>query len=642
MSNEGKKNIFARFFGAIWRWIKRHKVLTVILVLLIALIIYVVNVVNKAKELLNNNSFDFATVETKDLTNSVSATGKIVGLDKKNAQAGITGVEFTEINVEVGDYVEAGQVIAILDSSDIQENIDIAKKQLNASEANNSIGVNGAARTLNNAEVNRDKDAEKADVNIARAWDAYVNAANAAKEATDKYNNAVNARKSAEEKRNAAAGALGTSQASATNQWAQQFEPYKNNLISAMENANVKSTIQDVVKAYDVSNFVTCNLHASQHKDPVAQPTDENDPNYADDLSLYNDYLANGISDFLTDSDNAIGAGDAQSINTLISKLKEISNAYLTQEATAGNNLATAETALASAQSTEAALKSAMDSADSTADSLWNSYNDMIRAKEDTRRMDDSTVATAADSLNTTRNTAAVSNLPSKQNIENLEEQLDKCTVTAPMSGTVTAVNFKKGDKYDGVTPIIVVEDESAYQVSAEIDEYDISKIEIGQAVQIRTNGTGDLELEGKVVSIAPHATTLPASLGSAAASSANVTYNILIDILTPNNDLKMDMTAKIVIITDSKKNCKCIPIDAFQEEEESGRFYVEIYDPTDPTKMSVTEDGKIEYEKLYVEKGMESDYYAEVISNELTEGNQVVIPSEYDNSLYDLTMEFN
>jgi hypothetical protein len=149
------------------------------------------------------------------------------------------------------------------------------------------------------------------------------------------------------------------------------------------------------------------------------------------------------------------------------------------------------------------------------------------------------------------------------------------------------------------------------------------------------------LELEGKVVSIAPHATTLPASMG-AAASSANVTYNILIDILTPNNDLKMDMTAKIVIITDSKEKCKCIPIDAFQEEEESGRFYVEIYDPTDPTKMTVTEDGKIEYEKLYVEKGMESDYYAEVISNDLTEGTQVVIPSEYDNSLYDLTMEFN
>ena len=46
------------------------------------------------------------------------------------------------------------------------------------------------------------------------------------------------------------------------------------------------------------------------------------------------------------------------------------------------------------------------------------------------------------------------------------------------------------------------------FVVRLSVDEYDISKIEIGQAVQIRTNGTGDLELEGKVVSIAPHATT--------------------------------------------------------------------------------------------------------------------------------------
>ncbi|MBO4807443.1 MAG: efflux RND transporter periplasmic adaptor subunit [Lachnospiraceae bacterium] len=632
MSNEGKKNIFARFFGAIWRWIKRHKVLSVILVLLIALIIYVVNVVNKAKELLNNNSFDFATVETKDLTNSVSATGKIVGLDKKNAQAGITGVEFTEINVEVGDYVEAGQVIAILDSSDIQENIDIAKKQLNASEANNSIGVNGAARNLNNAEVNRDKDAEKADVNIARAWDAYVNAANAAKEATDKYNNAVNARKSAEEKRNAQVSNINGLQSAATDQWSQQFgtqmQELKDYLISkGFTDSNAGYV---AISNYNVKTFTNCTLKASEFETAI---TDTND-------SHYGEFLLKGVSDLWPDT-GALDEDDALAINQLMSAMRDTSVAYVTNVTSASSNLATAETALASAQSTEAALKSAMDAADSTADSLWNSYNDMIRAKEDTRRMDDSTVATAADSLNTTRNTAAVSNLPSKQNIENLEEQLEKCTVTAPMSGTVTAVNFKKGDKYDGVTPIIVVEDESAYQVSAEIDEYDISKIEIGQAVQIRTNGTGDLELEGKVVSIAPHATTLPASMG-AAASSANVTYNILIDILTPNNDIKMDMTAKIVIITDRKEKCKCIPIDAFQEEEESGRFYVEIYDPTDPTKMTVTEDGKIEYEKLYVEKGMESDYYAEVISNDLAEGTQIVIPSEYDNSMYDLTMEFN
>ena len=624
MSNEGKKNIFARFFGAIWRWIKRHKVLSVILVLLIALIIYVVNVVNKAKELLNNNSFDFATVETKDLTNSVSATGKIVGLDKKNAQAGITGVEFTEINVEVGDYVEAGQVIAILDSSDIQENIDIAKKQLNASEANNSIGVNGAARSLNNAEVNRDKDAEKADIAIGRSWDSYAEASGKLEDVEKKYNDAVNSRKNAENGVNAAQNAYNSAQAEISRlqglDYNADFSTKINEIKAVLADAGANDG--DTIDAALQSAFESSTLDTFDASGFSAASFGVSD---ADKIASVDSMLA-AMNQIQNDKTNN---------ETRLAELQ----AGITQLA---NNVAVANSNLAQASAVEDTMKSSWEGAKSSANSLWNAYNDSVRSKDDIKRADDATVASAADSFNTTRNTASVSNLPSKQNIENLEEQLEKCTVTAPMSGTVTAVNFKKGDKYDGVTPIIVVEDESAYQVSAEIDEYDISKIEIGQAVQIRTNGTGDLELEGKVVSIAPHATTLPASLGSAAASSANVTYNILIDILTPNNDLKMDMTAKIVIITDSKKNCKCIPIDAFQEEEESGRFYVEIYDPTDPTKMSVTEDGKIEYEKLYVEKGMESDYYAEVISNDLTEGTQIVIPSEYDNSLYDLTMEFN
>ena len=129
MSNTGKKNIFAKVFGAIWGWIKRHKVLSVILVLLIALTFYIISVVNKAKDILSSNAFDYGTVEVKDLSNSVSATGKIVGLDKKNATTVITGVEFKEINIEVGDYVEEGQVIAVLDSSNLEENIEIAKSR---------------------------------------------------------------------------------------------------------------------------------------------------------------------------------------------------------------------------------------------------------------------------------------------------------------------------------------------------------------------------------------------------------------------------------------------------------------------------------------------------------------------------------
>ena len=45
-------------------------------------------------------------------------------------------------------------------------------------------------------------------------------------------------------------------------------------------------------------------------------------------------------------------------------------------------------------------------------------------------------------------------------------------------------------------------------------------------------------------------------------------------------------------------------------------------------------------YDRIYVQKGMESDYYTEVISSELTEGMQVVLPSNYSSGLYDLQWE--
>lgn len=68
----------------------------------------------------------------------------------------------------------------------------------------------------------------------------------------------------------------------------------------------------------------------------------------------------------------------------------------------------------------------------------------------------------------------------------------------APISGVITAVNAKAGDTYNGGA-LFTIEDVSAYEVSAEIDEYDIGKIREGQTVVIKTNGTGDEELKGTV-----------------------------------------------------------------------------------------------------------------------------------------------
>ena len=236
----------------------------------------------------------------------------------------------------------------------------------------------------------------------------------------------------------------------------------------------------------------------------------------------------------------------------------------------------------------------------------------------------------------------------------------------------VTAVNVEAGDMYNG-SAIVTIEDISGFEVTTEIDEYDIGKIEKGQKVIIKTNATGDEELKGTVTRISPRASS----------SGSEVTYGVTISVDTLHEMLRMDMTAKLSIILESKENVLTVPYEAVQEEE-SGKFYVEVVAgnvspesvegdraqtpegmekgemPKMPEGMEMGEmpkmlegmemgnmpkmsnNGKgmkssgsgtdIRTKRVYVEKGIESDYYIEIISKEISEGMEIVVPSSEGN----------
>lgn len=189
------------------------------------------------------------------------------------------------------------------------------------------------------------------------------------------------------------------------------------------------------------------------------------------------------------------------------------------------------------AQQNEATCETAYEQALTTAESKLDAYNQQVRNKEDAIRNNDSAVSNKKDSLETSRLNASTSGASDKQQIKKYEEQIEECTVTAPMSGIITEINVEAGDTYSGAI-IAVIEDTSDYEISAEIEEYDISAVKVGQKVVIKTNGTGDLELDGTVKEIAPRATT----------GGSSITYTVTISLDTPCNELKMDMTAKLSI----------------------------------------------------------------------------------------------
>lgn len=198
----------------------------------------------------------------------------------------------------------------------------------------------------------------------------------------------------------------------------------------------------------------------------------------------------------------------------------------------------------------------------------------------------------------------------SSSSVEEARENVEKTVVTAPISGTVTEISVSAGKTYANGT-IAKIEDCSGYEVSAQIDEYDIAKIKIGQEVIIKTNGTGDLEFTGHIGKIAPHADSGSDTTGMSS-SSGDTSYSVTVTIDAVPEELRLDMTAKLSIILERATDILSVPYEAVQEAED-GSFFVEL---SDHTIVPVT-------------KGLESDYYAEINGDGIVEGVEVISPRE-------------
>lgn len=229
---------------------------------------------------------------------------------------------------------------------------------------------------------------------------------------------------------------------------------------------------------------------------------------------------------------------------------------------------------------------------------------------DDTVRQTDSALAARQDSLTTAKLQSQNSTQSLESQVDSLQEQLEACVITAPFDGVITQLPAEVGNMNSGMS-LATVEDLSSYEITSEIDEYDIGKIKVGQRVVIKTNGTGDEELEGKVISIAPRAT---------AGMSQSVTYTVKISVETKNDMLRLDMTAKLSIVLEESKNTLTVPFDALYTDDE-GKEYVKVIDGKDANGLTATHD-------VYVTTGIKSDYYVEILKG-LKEGEEVNVERE-------------
>lgn len=196
-----------------------------------------------------------------------------------------------------------------------------------------------------------------------------------------------------------------------------------------------------------------------------------------------------------------------------------------------------------------------------------------------------------------------------------LKEQIENCVIKAPMDGLVTALNVAEGN-IPTTDSIMTIEDDSTLKISATVREADIFSIETGMKVLVRTTATKDKEFVGEVTKVVKIYS--PATFEGYTEKEGGYTVEIT---AVDAKGLYIGMNAKADIILDEKKQVFAVPYDSIvQDENDESVIYV----------AREQDNGIYKAESLKVTPRMETDYFIEIESNDIKEGDIVVTSPEY------------
>ena len=94
--------------------------------------------------------------------------------------------------------------------------------------------------------------------------------------------------------------------------------------------------------------------------------------------------------------------------------------------------------------------------------------------------------------------------LAAEGRVRTVQERIGKCSIVAPIDGTVLRVYARRGESFSTVTPrpLFSLADTSTRHIKAEVDERDVDKLSVGQNVVIQADALDGKKLRGSVARI--------------------------------------------------------------------------------------------------------------------------------------------
>ncbi len=553
----------------------RHiKLFIFIIILIIAAVVVLFVVIPRikaAKAAKNVVTQNFEDLEKRDIINSVAVTGTIKAKESRTVSTLVTNTKVVSVSVEVGDYVTAGQEICVFDRENLQTKIDNLEKQMGVAQAKSNETVTNAQVDVNKANTNLANDYVDNTTNVARMQQSLDDAMRDYYNACDGFNDAKKAR-------------------------------------------------DDAKKAFEAV-----------------------EGSYNDAKSKY-DALPDGVKAGSVSSDAATAAimKDYNYWSQQYSSLKTAYDSAVTKVTQYETNIESAEIKVRQAQ---------------------QNLDDAKVKTDRTLISDASNVATSELSQSTKNLEATTTNDNNRETMESYQTQLDGYTITAPISGIVTSLSVSVGDEFsnNSKTEVCVIQDDSGWLVEGTVDQYDVSKIEKGMKVVVKTDATGDDEMEGEVtfISPVPGSSSTSGTANQSTGSSTSTSYPIKIRLKERDDRIRIGMTAETSVILEEARDVYAVPYDCINENED-GTFYITVTDikggndsgfpegmpegtpegfempsggkkpgKKPGSKAAMPSSGSLPTRKIAVKKGLETDYYTEIISDELSENLKVLVPED-------------
>jgi len=540
-------------------------------------------------------SSDVQVLDKRDNSQRVAVSGNVEPQKSMVLSTRLTG-PVNQLNVKVGDRVQADQLVANLDVTDKETELAKSKAQAATNEANSIAEIKGAESRYNRYKELLDNGMNQ-DINNARA------ALRTAESAYDEANR--NFQLESALRGNGKQQDIAAQQSKIEN--ARQ-DSMNTNVEAARMGLKAVGTLQD--QDTERRSLATEQSNLAELKAQLDGASPEQQVQIQAQIKASEERVETLQNSVNKQYRNTIDSGlDAADVTTKLQaadrNLRESQDSYEATLAQADNKLVTDQRNVAKT------FEEKKDAATALAVAERNAQFQM----EDNQAAIDNAVRNA-------RAAQASNNAGDNQ----LKLDIASAQIRAPFDGVVTNVAAKQGSAANGA--LMTIADDARMIVHANVKEIDVAKIAVGQRVEFTTPGTGDKKFQGKVsfvstVAASQETPAAPASGGSAGGSASGgssgasgsnnkVNFPIEIEVLGNKGTLRLGSTAKARIITREASDKMVIPQSAVYEDQGKKKVLAIAADDTIVERT--------------VKLGSKTDFDVEVLSGEAKKGDKILV----------------